>query len=433
MSISDTTIKKITFRLVPYLCLLYFVAFLDRVNVGFAAIHMNTDLGLSATAFGMGAGMFFIGYFIFEVPSNIALQKFGARSTISRIMILWGIISCGFAFVKTDTQFYVLRFLLGAAEAGFLPGIIYYLTLWLPSQYRARVMALFLMMIPASSVVGAPLSTWIMSVMAKVNGLQGWQWMFIIEAVPAIILGVSVIRYLPNRPSEVTWLSTEEKQWLDAKLIAEDKVKATHLPTGILNALLNLRTVKIIVLFSSISFGIYGVGFWIAQIIKSFGNSLEVTGLITAIPYLLASVAMVWWGRRSDKTQERTWHVVLPLWFGSAAFVLAFFFLNNPVVATIALSLCLIGIFSALPPYMTYPTIFFSGGTVAVGIAAINSIGNLAGYFGPTLVGVLKDLTGSFGAGMLLIGAVLFIGGLAAFSLRKDFYLEKLASENSSR
>lgn len=427
MSLEQATMKKVAWRLMPYLCLLFFIAFIDRVNIGFAALHMNADIGLSATAFGTGAGMFFIGYFFFEVPSNMLLKRFGIRFTIARILIIWGVISALFAFVQNETQFYVLRFLLGMAEAGFLPGIIYYFTLWLPAAYRARLIAIFVMMIPASAMVGAPLSIWIMRFMDGVMGHHGWQWMFLIEALPAILLGLTVYRALPESPSTARWLSEQEKNWLITRLTHEGKVKAEHLPGTWLSAVANVRVLKVTVVYSSICFGLYGVGFWIAQIIKSFGLSDQRTGLITAIPYLLACVCMLLWGRHSDKKRERVWHVALPAWFSALAFLAAYMTLGMPVLAVIALSGCIIGIFCALPPYWTYPTLFFSGSTAAVGIAVVNSIGNLAGYFGPTLVGMLKDATGNFASGMLLLSIVMFIGGMAAMTLRKDFRLEDLS------
>jgi len=427
MNLEQTTMKKVAWRLMPYLCLLFFVAFIDRVNVGFAALHMNADLGLSATAFGTGAGMFFIGYFFFEVPSNMLLKRFGIRFTIARIMIAWGLISASFALVQNETQFYVLRFLLGVAEAGFLPGIIYYFTLWLPAGYRGRLIAVFVMMIPASTVIGAPLSTWIMTAMEGVMGYRGWQWMFVIEALPAILLGFSVYRMLPESPAMAPWLNDAEKGWLIGRLEHEGAVKAEHLPAGWWKAVANLRVIKITIVYASICFGIYGVGFWIAQIIKGFGQSDQTTGFITAIPYLLASVCMIFWGRHSDYKKERVWHVALPAWFSAIAFVAAYLTLSMPVLAVCALSCCIIGIFCALPPYWTYPTLFFSGSAAAIGIAVVNSIGNLAGYFGPTLVGILKDTTGDFASGMLLLGAVMLICGIAALSLRKDFRLEAMA------
>ncbi|MBO9513061.1 MAG: MFS transporter [Variovorax sp.] len=430
--IETRVISKITYRLIPFLCLLFFVAFLDRVNVGFAALHMNKDLGLSATAFGVGAGLFFVGYFFFEVPSNVLLQKYGARITFGRVMILWGIVSGCFAFVQTETQFFVLRFLLGAAEAGFLPGVIYYFTIWLPAAHRARLIGLFVMMIPASTVVGAPLSTWIIQATDGWFGHAGWQWMFVLEAVPAVVLGVLVFYVLPNRPREVKWLSAEEKAWLEGAISREHSVKAQHLPTGWAKALLNRRTGKILVVYSSIVFAIYAVGFWIPQIVKGFGMTVMQTGLVTAIPYLLACICMVLWARHSDRTRERVWHVALPSWFGAISFVVAYLNLDNPTIAMIALSGCMIGIFCALPPYWTYPTLFFSGPAAAVGIAAVNSIGNLAGYVGPSAVGWLKDLTGHFGHGLLLTGAVLTVGGIAAMALRRDFRLEQLATGAAS-
>ncbi|WP_321797507.1 MFS transporter [Caballeronia sp. J97] len=411
--------KKVGWLIVPYLSLLFFVAYIDRVNVGFASLRMNIDLGFSNTAFGFGAGMFFLGYFLFEIPSNMLLTRLGVRGTLARIMVIWGFLAAGLAFVRTPTEFYILRFLIGSAEAGFTPAIMYYFSKWLPGSYRARTIALFMMMMPASSVIGAPLSTWLMGITDGHLGFHGWQWMFVLEGLPSVLLGFVTYLYLPETPAHAKWLSAEQKDWLVSTLALEGKSAPVH-HAGMWKAILTRRTAKLILIQGGVVFGLYGVGFWIAQIIKSLGHSDQMTGVIAAIPYFAACVFMVFWGRHSDRTGERFWHVVIPAWIAAAGFVVAYFTVHSPVLVLVALTFCMAGIFGALPGYWTLPPMVFSSATLAVGIAAVNSCANLTGYAAPAAIGVLKDLTGNFANGMLLMGLACFLGGVGALWLRRE-------------
>lgn len=420
MALQRETMAKVMWRILPFICVLYFVAFIDRVNVGFAALQMNADLGMSATAYGIGAGMFFIGYFLFEVPSNMLLKKVGVRLTVARIMVLWGFLAAGMAFVQTPTQFYVLRFLIGAAEAGFSPAMLYYLTTWFPTGYRGRAVAIFSTMMPVSSMIGAPLSTWIMTSTNGVLGHSGWQWMFVLEAIPAIALGICVYYLLPESPGRVRWLSPDQQRWLTSELGVEAKFKEQHLSSGLWAAIAKRHTALLILILGGTVFGLYGAGFWIAQIVKSFGHTDQMTGFISAIPYLFACVGMVLWGRHSDKTQERVWHIVISVWLGAAAFVIAYFFFGQPVIAVMALTVCMTGIFSALPSFWALTSVLYTTSTIAVAIAVINSFANLTGYVAPMVVGLLRDASGDFASGMLVLGIALFFAGVGALLIRKD-------------
>lgn len=433
MSIERETMNKVMWRILPYICLLFFIAFIDRVNVGFAALRMNEDLGMSSTAYGIGAGMFFIGYFFFEVPSNMLLKKVGVQVTVARIMVLWGFLAAGTAFIQTPTQFYILRFLIGAAEAGFTPAMLYYLTTWFPTTYRARAVALFLMMMPVSSTIGAPLSTWIMTTMDGVLNHHGWQWMFVLEALPAIILGFTVLKYLPGAPTSVHWLTEDQKYWLSGELAAESNVKEKHLPHNLLAAIANRRTLKLILVLGGSVFGMYGAGFWIAQIVKTFGHTDQVTGLLSAIPYLFACFGMVLWSKRSDAARERIWHMVVPVWLAAGGFFTAYFVLGNPVLAMVALTVSIVGIFSVFPVFWATTSVLYTSSATAVGIAAINSCANLTGYVAPMVVGVLKDLTGSFNSPMIALGIALFLAGVGALLLRKDLRQALAGGERQSQ
>ena len=432
-SLEERTIAKVSRRLVPFLMLCYFVAYLDRVNVGFAAITMNQDLGLSATAFGFGAGIFFFSYFIFEVPSNLALERFGARKWIARIMLSWGLLSGMMAAIpalarmtgwSTESWFYIVRVLLGAAEAGFFPGIIFYLTLWFPSLYRARIVGYFMAAIPLSSVIGAPVSSLLLYLHGGL-GLSGWQWMFVLEAVPAILLAVVVLTYLTDRPSDATWLEPEERTWLAARLESEQKLRETvHHDLNPLRALVNPKVLALAVVYFGAVATNYGTGFWLPQIVKAFGMTIWETGLVAAIPYVVGTIGMIWWGRRSDKHMERKGHVAFALACAALGIGLSTV-VDSPTLKMVALSFGAFGVFAVLPVFWTLPTAFLSGAAAAAGIAAINSLGNLAGFAGPFLMGWLKDVTGSFSAGLLLIAAFAVIAMVVVLMLHHDAAWEK--------
>ncbi|HEY8573188.1 MFS transporter [Phenylobacterium sp.] len=404
-------LRKAALRLVPFLGLLYFTAYLDRVNVGYAALTMNADIGLSAAAYGLGAGIFFIGYFLFEVPSNLILEKVGARVWIARIMVTWGLLSAGMAFVDGPTAFYVLRFLLGVAEAGFFPGMILYLTYWFPWAQRAKIVAAFMMAIPISSVIGAPLSTALLD--TSLFGLKGWQTMFILEGVPAAVLGVVVFFVLADRPAAAKWLTPAEKQVLQTA-VDRDQQAAPHHLSGLGAALAQPKVWGLAIVYFGAIMGNYGLGFWLPQIVKGFGGLTNVqTGLLSALPYLISAVAMFLWSRHSDRTGERLWHFAGPAVLGAAAFVVAAQ-TTDPVAQFSALALATICINCALPMFWSFPTQFLRAAAAAGGIAFINSIGNLAGYVGPSAMGFAKEATGFYGGGLLVLAGSLALAAVLA-------------------
>lgn len=407
-SLENRVMRKISWRIVPFIMLLYFIAYIDRVNIGFAALTMNKDLGFSAGVFGFGAGIFFWGYFLFEVPSNIVLDKVGARLWIARVMITWGIISACFAFISGETSFYVLRFLLGAAEAGFFPGIILYLSYWFPAHRRAAITSLFMAAVPISVVIGSPLSSALLE-MNGIWGLKGWQWMFILESIPAVILGIVVLFYMTDRPEKAKWLADDEREWLVATMNAEREKKAAVAHHSIWAGLSDMRVLALALVYFGTSAGLYTLGIWAPQIIKSFGlNNLQV-GFLNAIPPTIAVIAMYLWSWDSDRRNERTWHVVIACLVAAAGLAIAG--LSSTVVSVIlALTLVNVGISSAKPPLWSMPTLFLSGPAAATGIATINSIGNLGGFVGPSMIGWIKESTGSF------VGGLYFVGGLLVFS-----------------
>ncbi len=404
---SSTVLRKAAWRLIPLLGVLYFFAFLDRVNVGFAALTMNVDLGLSSAVFGLGAGIFFIGYTLFEIPSNVLLERFGARVWITRIMISWGVLSASMAFVQGPTSFYVVRFLLGVAEAGFFPGIIYYLTCWFPARDRARIIALFMIALPLSSVIGAPISTALLGIEA--GGLHGWQWMFLLEAIPTIVLGFVVLRVLPDRHTDVTWLTSDEMDWLTRELASDSPAHGAH-TQSLRQALLMPRVWRYGLVYFCVLVGLYGFSFWLPQIIASLGKLTNVqVGAVTMIPYALACIALVLWGRHSDATGERSWHVALPPLLAALALA-AGGWLTEPVAAFGGLCLAAIGIYAGLPAFWALASRGLQGAAAAGAIALINSLGNIGGFLGPAAIGFVKERTGSFAISMLFIASCLVVG-----------------------
>jgi MFS family permease len=429
---------RVAWRFIPFLVLCYFVAYLDRVNVGFAKLTMDADIGITDTMFGFGAGVFFLAYFLFEVPSNLLLDRFGARRWIARIMFTWGLVSGAMAFIPQISRatgfsgqytFYTLRVLLGFAEAGFFPGIIFYLTLWFPATHRARVVGYFMAAVPLSSAVGSPVSATLLG-LNGVAGLAGWQWLFVAEAAPSLIVAVVVFFYLTDRPADARWLPDDERAWLVERLAAEEKVRATVSPASVLNSLYDGRVLAASLVYFGIVASLYGVGFWMPSIVKGFGVSIAATGWINATPYVLGVFMMIWWVRRSDAHMERVGHLAAALaamTIGAAAAAV----LDDPLLKMVALTVGGLGVFAALPVFWTLPTAILSGATAAAGIAAINSLGNLAGYFGPFLVGWIKDATGSFAWGLAAIAALAAISLVTALILGHDSALEK-APDNAS-
>jgi ACS family tartrate transporter-like MFS transporter len=406
---------KVTRRLIPFLFVLYIVAFLDRVNVGFAALQMKADLGFSDAVYGLGAGIFFIGYFVFEVPSNLILERVGPRWWIARIMISWGVISSCMMFVRGEAAFHALRFLLGVAEAGFFPGMILYLTYWFPAAERARAVALFMTATAMAGVVGAPISGALLE-MDGIAGLAGWQWLFLLEGLPAVALGFVVLAVLTDRPEHARWLEPREREWLAALLAAERAAVAGRHGTGLWRAFAQRRVWSLCLLYFALILGIYGVSLWLPQIVAGLARMSELAvGLVTAIPYLVASVGMVLVGAHSDRSGERRWHIALPACLGALGLA-ASAGTDHPALALAGLSLAALGIWSALGPFWTLPPSFLAGSGAAAGIALINSVGNLGGFVGPYALGLLKQATGDFRAGLLLLALSLLV--VATLALR---------------
>ena len=421
-SLEDRTIARASARLVPFLILCFFVAYLDRVNVGFAALTMNRDLGLSAAAYGFGAGVFFLTYSLFEVPSNLLLERMGARRWIARIMLTWGILSGATAFIKGETSFYAVRMLLGIAEAGFFPGIIFYLTLWFPAVYRARIIGAFLAAVPLATVIGAPVSGLLLG-FDGVMGLRGWQWLFLLEAVPALILSVVVFFYLTDRPADATWLAPEERAWLVSRLRQEQQKRESVRTYNVVQALCNPKVLALSLVYFGAVANNYGLSFFLPQIVKAFGGSNAQAGLVTAIPYVAGAIGAVWWGRHSDATRERRFHLVAALLLGSIGIAVSTA-IDDPVLKIAVLCAAGFGIFGSLPVFWTLPTAFLGGAAAAGGIALINSIGNLAGFVAPFVVGSIKDATGGFTGGLLCVSAASLVAAMIVLVLDHDRSLE---------
>jgi MFS transporter, ACS family, tartrate transporter len=433
--VEKRVIGKVMRRLIPFLILCYFVAYLDRVNVGFAKLHMNQALGFSEAAFGLGAGLFFIAYFLFEVPSNLFLERVGARIWIARIMISWGIVSGAFAFIPSisgatglsnNTVFYSLRLLLGACEAGFFPGIIFYLTLWFPAVYRARVISFFMLAIPISSIIGSPISGLLLNVTGF--GLEGWQWLFILEALPSVLVGFCVLIYLTDFPRQAHWLQKEEIVWLEGVVAAEksNKEKVEHL--SLFQALTDIRILLCALVYFCLNAASYGVAFFLPTIIKNFGVSDTQTGLLAALPFVFGGIGMVLFGRHSDRAMERKGHVAVALLMSGIGIGLSGL-VSNPVIVMALLCFAQIGVSSVPPMFWPLPASFLTGASAAAGIAAINSLGNLSGFAGPFAMGYLKDLTGNFTAGLLLLAGCAVVGAAVVMSLRIDVRREQASGE----
>ncbi len=414
----ERVLRKVGWRLVPFLMLLYFVNFLDRVNVGFAALAMNKAIGLSPAVYGWGAGIFFLGYFLFEVPSNLLLQRVGARLWIARIMVTWGVVSTAMAWVSGPASFITLRFLLGIAEAGFFPGIILYLTFWFPAAYRARIVAAFFMAVPLSSVFGNPVSAWVLGLDGWL-GFEGWRWLFAIEGVPAIVLGFVVLGYLGDGPAKAAFLAPEEREWLCATIAAEDQARATARPLDLRAALLNGMVWMLAGVYFGLVMALYGIALWLPQLANGFGLSLQQIGFVTAVPYIVAALGMVVWGRRSDAKAERTWHVAIP-GFIAAAGLIATPFAGSPVLSLLCLCVAAFGIYAAIPVFWTLPAGFLSGTAAAGAIGLINALGNLGGFVGPSMVGFVREETGSFAAGLVVLGLASLGAGLLALAARAE-------------
>jgi MFS family permease len=412
----NATYRKVTRRLLPFLVLCYVVSYLDRINVGFAKLQMLSDLGFSETIFGLGAGIFFIGYFFFEVPSNIIMHRVGARVWIARIMITWGLVSAATLLVKTRWEFYGVRFLLGLAEAGFFPGIILYLTYWYPAHRRARMVATFMVAIPLSGIIGGPISGFIMQFLAGKSGWPGWKWLFLLEALPAILIGIATIFYLDSGIRRAKWLTDEEKHMLEKNVAAESREKVEH--PSVAAVFTDRRVWLMCWIFFSCAMGQYALTFWMPTLIKTAGiQSVLNVGLVTAIPYLATAVTMVLVAASADRNRERRWHLAIPMVVGAAGLILSVLAGTQTVLAVFFLSVATAGVITSAPLFWSLPTAFLSGAAAAAGIAAINSVGNLAGFVSPYMVGWLKDLTHSDRDAMLCLTLILVLGAATVFTV----------------
>ncbi len=419
LDLESRVVRKISWRILPFVMLLYFVSFLDRVNVGFAALSMNKAIGLTPAMFGLGGGIFFLGYFLCEVPSNLILYRVGARLWIARVMVTWGIVSAASAFVTGPHSFYVLRFLLGVAEAGFFPGIILYLSLWFPARYRAVAAAAFMAAAPLSTAIGSPISGALME-LHPFAGLSNWQWLYILEALPAILLGFVVLKVLTDKPEKANWLEPEERDWLVATLQAEDAAsnsRAGH-TVGVWRALRDPRVLALSLIYLGTSAGLYTLGLWSPLILRQFGYSPIQTGWINAVPSVIAVIGMVAWARHSDRSAERTWHVVLPCVLACVGFIWVGG-LSTAIGVILALVIANVGISAAKAPLWAMPTMFLSGASAAAGIALINSIGNLGGFVGPFLIGWMKSRWGSYAGGLYVVAATLAISAIVTLVLSR--------------
>ena len=411
---ADRLYARMTWRLVPFLFACYLCAYLDRVNVGFAKLQMLGQLGFSETIYGLGAGVFFLGYFLFEIPSNLVLHRYGARRSIARIMVLWGLISAATLMVETPRQFYVLRFLLGAAEAGFFPGIILYLTYWFPAARRGRVTALFVTAVPVASVIGAPLSGYLLQAFDGHRGWAGWQWLFLLEALPSLALGVAALFVLRDRPGDARWLSAAERAFIEHEL-RRDAAGITH--ARIVDGLRLPQVWAMAAVYFAFVMGLYGLSFWLPTMLKELGFAQPLTiGLLSAIPFGVGCVAMLAIARHADHSGERRWHIAVPALVGGVGLVASALLAHSPPLAIAALTAGACGVLAAIPQTWALTTALVGGDAAASGIALVNSFGNLSGFVGPYAIGWLKDATGSTAAGVSLLAVSMFVG--AALVLR---------------
>lgn len=417
-AIERETMRKVAWRLLPFLTLCYVIAIIDRGNIGMASLQMNEDLGLTATAFGFASSLFFFAYFLFEVPSNLAMQKFGAKVWIARIMVTWGVITAATAFVESSTSLYIMRFLLGAAEAGFFPGVILYLTYWLPANYRARMVAIFMVAIPGANFIGSPLSGLLLSLDGWM-GMRGWHWLFILEGIPAILLGIACLFALTDRPEQAKWLNSEQKAWLVERLQFERQQKTPIGHISLWQLLKNKYIWFMIIIYSGASAAGSTMSVWAPQLIKSFGLSNLEIGLVNAIPYGLASIAMIFWGRSSDRKNERRWHTAITLLMISFGLLIALF--TSSLIGTIfLLSVVLIGAYSMKGPFWALASSWMSPTTTAAGLAAIGAFANLIG--GGLMVnvyGAIHDATGSHAIALLPLAALNLVSAIMVFVMSR--------------
>lgn len=417
----NRVVRKVTWRLLPFLVLLYFVAFLDRINVGFAALTMNKDLGFTSQMFGLGAGIFFLGYFAFEVPSTVILHKVGARFWIARVLITWGLVSVAMAFIRGPISFYVLRFLLGLAEAGFFPGIILYISYWFPSRYRSAVTAIFMAAAPIAGAIGSPISGCLME-MNGLAGLRGWQWLFLMEGFPAVVLGIATFYILPDRPLMAPWLAEDERTWLAQTMDGEQAALHDSRAHNPWRALADWRVLALSLAYFGTSAGLYTIGFWAPLIIRGLGFSLLNVGLLVAIPNVVAVVGMILWSRNSDRMGERFWHAAIACILAAVGMGMAAHAGSSVVLAIAGLSLTAFGVSAAKPPLWSIPTMFFGGTAAAASIGLINSLGTLGGFVGPYMIASARGPGGNFSAGLYLVGGTLIVSAITLIAMRFVLY-----------
>lgn len=415
-SLEEKTMRKAAWRLVPFLMVLYFIAFVDRINIGFAALTMNRDVGLTARIFGIGSGIFFLGYFVFEVPSTLILHRVGARFWVGRVMITWGMVSLMMAFIQGPMSFYVLRFLLGVAEAGFFPGVILYLSYWFPSNRRSTVTASFMAAAPAAGFVGSPISGALMELDGLLH-LRGWQWLFIAEAIPALVLGGITLRFLTDRPADATWLTADERAWLSDAMLREQATVKDPRGRSAWCALTDWKVLVLSLAYFGTSAGLYTVGFWGPLIVKAPGQSPFQVGLLVAIPNLIAVIGMVLWSRRSDRTGERYGHAAVACIIAALGMAITARAGSSVAVTVTGLSLAALGVSAAKPPLWSLPTMFFTDAGAAASIGLINTLGTLGGFVGPYMIGA-SEAGGHFAGGLYLVGCTLIISAVTIVAMR---------------
>ena len=422
-SLEVRTLRKVIIRIVPFLMAMYFINYLDRTNLGIAKADISAHLQLSSTMFGLASGIFFIGYVLVEVPSNLALDRFGARRWLARIAVSWGFVAVAIGFAPNAATLLVLRFLLGVAEAGLFPGVIFYLSCWFPTAYRTRIVAMLMMASPIAAAIGTPVSAWLIAAGEGRFGLAGWQFMMVCVGLPAIVLGVICWFYLTDRPQDAHWLQADERQWLVDVLAEEQRQVSTRFHFPLRRALTSPRIWALSLVYFGIAYGLYALAFFLPSIIsgfkKMFGVQLSIVqiGLITAIPYTFAAVAMYVWSRHADRTEEHVWHVAVPMLLGGLAIPVALY-LHSPVLVMIPVIIAAMGVFSAIPSFWALPSQFLTGAAAAGGIALINSIGNLGGFAAPYATGALNELTGNDKAGMWAVGLMMVMSAAVVVALR---------------
>jgi ACS family tartrate transporter-like MFS transporter len=431
-TVERRTMGKVAWRLLPLIVLIYFVAYIDRTNVGFAAIGMNRDLGFSAYLYGWGAGIFFLGYALFEVPSNVILHRVGARRWIARIMVTWGIVSGCMMFVAGPASFLAIRFLLGVAEAGFFPGVLLYFTYWFPAAYRARVISALFLAVPGSNAAAAAISGVLLQ-LDGVMGLAGWKWMFLLESLPAVLLAPVVLTVLTDRPADARWLEEDEREWLTRRLLDEQRAIERRNHLTLAQALTDSRVITLSLIYLTIVSATYGITFFLPLIVNAHGLSDLATGLVTAIPYTIGTVGMIVWAWSSDRYHERRWHFVIACLLAAAGLVASAVWSGNLVLAITAMSAAAIGLYGSKPAFWPMPSMFLSGTAAAGGIALVNSIGNLGGFLGPYVVGWIRDSAKSYEAGLLFLAGCALLSAIIALVTVKSEKPQPSAPGEQSR